>query len=500
MKKWTFLLAVGAAVASFVFGNGARQKDRSGLAMGHRSDNPVGRVQVKKSELDALFTFYNENGMFNGIVLAAENGAVIYRRAFGFSDFEKKTPLDPTAVMSIGSVAKPFTALAIMMLKEDGRLSYQDKLTDYFPKFPEYANAITIRHLLTHTSGLVDFINDLHLLDSLPELTDRIGLDSLISQPAPKFAAGKRYSYCNSGYFLLGLVIEKITGKRYREFLEESVFKPLGMRHTYVLDETVGAIPHRINSYKFFWEKSDDDLRLKANGNGNMYSTVDDLLRFDQALYSDVLIGQKTLREAYRTENLTGGGDYLYGFGWRIPKNLPGSIAYHNGGIAGFRAHLWRDLSHKNTLIVLANNTRISQDPHILEAADAIMQGKPWERGKIMASEFFMENWYFKGFAAAMKKLRWAAENDIPHYEFSPDHLNDIGYFFLNRNQMAEAIKVFEFALELIPGDANLWDSLGEAHMRAGNTVEAIKKYQKALEIDPDCETAKNALTKLQNK
>lgn len=457
-------------------------------------------VQNKGNELDKLFSYYNENGMFSGIVLAAEKGEVVYKRAFGFSDFEKKIPLDASSVFSIGSVTKPFTALAIMMLKEDGLLSYEDRLRDYFPAFPDYAKPITVRHLLTHTSGLVDFINDLDLLDKVPELTDEIGLDSLINQPGLKFEPGERYSYCNSGYFLLALIIERVTGKTYREFLEENIFKPLGMNHTYILDMTITHIPNRINSYKFFWEKNDDDLHLKANGNGNLYSTVDDLLLFDQALYSDKLISQETLRDAYDTRDLPRGRNYVYGFGWRIPTDPPGNIVYHNGGIAGFRAHFWRDMNNKNTLIVLSNNTWLSDAPDILSAADNIMQGKPYELGRIMVSEFFIENWYFKGFDAAVKRMRYAIENDSSRYDFSPASLNDVGYFFLNRNQVDEALRMFKFALELHPHDYDLWDSLGEAYMTAGNNVEAIKNYKKALELNPDCETAKRALQKLEKE
>jgi CubicO group peptidase (beta-lactamase class C family) len=457
-------------------------------------------AQNKSNELDKLFNYYSANGMFSGIVLAAENGNVFYKEAFGFSDFENKIPLDTSCVMSIGSVTKPFTAVAIMRLKDDGLLSYEDKLVDYFPVFPDYAREITIRHLLTHTSGLVDYINDLGLLDKVPELTDEIGLDSLINQPDLKFETGGKYSYCNSGYFLLGLIIEKVTGKTYREFLEEKIFKPLGMNHTYVLDESMTNVPNRINSYKFFWEKSEDDLHLKANGNGNMYSTVDDLLLFDQALYTDKLISQKTVQEAYDTTGVRTGRGYAYGYGWRIPTDPPGNVVYHNGGIAGFRAHFWRDLHNRNTLIVLSNNTWLSQNPGILSAADNIMLGKPYRLGKIAVSEYFMENYYSKSFDYAVKQMRYAAENDSSKYEFSPDQINDLGYFFLNRNQFNEAINIFKFALELHPNNYNLWDSLGEAYMAVGNNTEAIINYKKALELNPNCETAKRALQILEQQ
>jgi CubicO group peptidase (beta-lactamase class C family) len=457
-------------------------------------------AQNKSSELDRLFTYYNENGMFNGIVLAAENGKIIYKRAYGFSDFENKISLDSSAVFSIGSVTKSYTALAIMMLNEQGLLSYEERLFDYFPEFPDYAKPITIRHLLTHTSGLIDFINDLDLLDKVPEVTDTICLDSLISQRALKFESGKKYSYCNSGYFLLALIIEKVTGHTYGEFLEENIFKPLGMNHTYVLDESITNIPNRVNSYESFWVKNDKDLHLKANGFGNIYSTVDDQFLFDQALYTDKLISQKALKVAYDTTGLIDRRKYVYGFGWKISLAPPGNIVYHNGALAGFRTQFWRDLNNKNTLIILANNTWLSVTPDILSAAENIMLDKPFALGKISAEELFYENWYFKGSDAALKILQEVTANDSSHYYIHPWEINDIGYFFLNRNEYRQSIEIFKYAVRLFPNDHNLWDSLGEAYMKAGNKSEAIKNYKKALELNPDCETAKRALQILEKK
>ncbi len=139
-------------------------------------------AQEKSRNLNKLFSYYNLNGMFNGIVLAAENGKIIFKKAYGFADFERKTHLDTSSVFSIGSVTKPFTATAIMILNERGLLSYEDKLIKYYPNFPSYFEHITIRHLLTHTSGLYDFLGDLDLINKTPEVTNKIALDSLISQ------------------------------------------------------------------------------------------------------------------------------------------------------------------------------------------------------------------------------------------------------------------------------------------------------------------------------
>lgn len=447
-----------------------------------------------KENLHKFFSYYNQNGMFNGVVLAAENGKVVFTKAYGFADFENKISLETSSVFAIGSITKPYTATAIMMLMERGLLSYDDKLVDFFPDFPSYANEITIRHLLTHNSGLVDYINNLSLLDKLPEVNSKSAYDSIICQPKLKSVPGERYSYSNSNYLLLGLIIQKVSGKTYREFIKENIFHPLDMDNSYVYDETVENIPGRVNPYAAFWEKTDSDIRHKANGCGNIYSTAYDQFLFDQALYTDKLVSQKTMQEAYDTTGLLDRRNYVYGYGWKIPINQQERIVYHNGSVGGFQGQLWRLLSEKKTLIILCNNTWISKQSDILSGAENIMLGKPFSFGQISAEELFYETWYMNGFDAGVTKLRQVYQNGFKKYYLFPYEINAIGYHFINRNEISQAIEIFKLSVEMYPDNYHLLDSLGEAYLKAGDKVNSAKYYNKALEINPDLETAKEAL------
>jgi len=452
----------------------------------------------KSSELDRLFNYYHEVGMFNGAVLAAENGRVIYSQTFGFSDFENKTSLSPSSVFCIGSVTKPFTALAVMILKERGKLSYDDKLTKYFPEFEVYARDVSLRHLLTHTSGMPDYANDLKMQLQHPVLTNALVFDALVRQPALKFKAGEKYAYSNSGYFLLAMVIEKVSGKKYGEFLAENIFRPLGMDHTFAYDETMAVIPNRVNGYENIWQKRDEYLQWKVAGNGNIYSIAHDLWLFDQALYKETLVRQSTLREAYDTTRLIANNrnGRKYGFGWHILGDS-GQVVYHRGGLEGFRCQYWRNLEKHDALIILGNNTWLSSCPDILTGAENIMLGKPYTLAKQDVTVLFFEHWYLKGYEPALRNLLEAKAKARTQYEFSEQSINDLGYSFMNRGEFRKAVEIFKLNVELFPESANVYDSLGEAYMKSGDTKQAIIHYEKSLKLDPQNTGAMEILKKL---
>jgi len=457
-------------------------------------------AQSKSSELDKLFNYYHEAGMFNGAVLAGENGRMIYSKTFGFSDFENKTSLSPSSVFCIGSITKPFTALAIMTLKERGKLSYDDKLIEYIPEFKIYAKDVTLRHLLTHTSGILDYANDLKMQLRYPELTNARVFDVLIHQPALKFKAGEKYAYSNSGYFLLAMVIEKVSGKKYGDFLTETIFRPLGMDHTHAYDETMAVIPGRVNAYENFWKKRDEYLQWKVVGNGNIYSTAHDLWLFDRALYGETLVSQSTLREAYDTTRLVAGkkDGSQYGFGWHIQPG--GQVVYHRGGLEGFRCQYWRNIEKQDALIILGNNTWLSSCPDILTGAQNIMLGKPYTLAKQGITALFFEYWYLKGYELALKKFQEAKDKARTQYDFSEETINDLGYSFVNREEFHQAVEIFKLNVELYPESANAFDSLGEAYLKAGDTKQAILNYERSLKLDPQNNSAIEILKKLRSK
>lgn len=462
------------------------------------AQNPI---DEKIQKINNLFSYYNENGMFNGVVLVAENGKISYHKAFGFSDFENKIPLNTSSVFSIASLTKPYTATAIMMLEERGLLSYDDKLSKYLPEFPAYADGIKIEHLLTHTSGIIDYLSrGLRLQHKAPIITIQVVLDSLIRQPNLSFPTGNKYSYSNSNYLLLALIIEKVSGLSYREFLEENIFDPLGMKDSYVRDEINSNIPDRVNAYDAYWEKNEDDLKYFDIGGNGIYSTAYDQFLFDQALHTEKLVSQASLQNAFDTTGLLDRQKYVYGYGWKIPIDIEGNIVFHNGAIGGFCCELWRSIDKKESLIILSNDTWIRFVPDIISGAENIMQGKPYELGKKSAAVLFFESWYMNGFQAAMEKLKSAMNMTPQEYYLEPWEIHFLGQsLFLDKNYLEEAIEVFEFSTEMFPQGPVLWSTLGEAYMKNSQNDLAIQCYEKVLELNPESSNARKMLNKLKN-
>jgi CubicO group peptidase (beta-lactamase class C family) len=457
-------------------------------------------AQNKSMQLDSLFNYYSNNGSFSGVVLAAENGKVIFNKMYGFSDYENKRPMDSSGAFNIASITKPFTALALMMLKEKGKLSYEDKLLKYLPDFPTYAKDITIRHLLTHSSGIKDYANELHLSRVLNVLTTKIVYDSLIHQPRLNMKPGEKYSYSNSGYFLLALIIEKVSGMSYKEFIEKEVFRPLGMYHSYVLTETDTVIPNRVNGYYGNWQKDMDDLNCRVPGDGNIYTTASDFFLFTQALDNYSIVSKKTLEEAYDTSSAKSIRKGIkYGFGWIIQNDSTGTIVSHNGGLGGFRCQLWRNLKKHNTLIVLCNTTFLAECSGILPAAQNIMNDKPYSLGKIPITELFYEKISQRGFQAAMRAIRKEKANANSIYSFPEMIINNLGLDFLLQKKPLFAIEVLKLNVELYPESWNAWDSLAEAYFATGNYNFSVDADKKSLQLNPENKYAKERLNKLKS-
>lgn len=446
-------------------------------------------AQTKSQKIDGLFSYYNENGMFNGAVLIAENGKIVYNKTFGFSDFENKMPFDSLSVFAIASITKPYTATAVMMLKENGLLSYDDKLTKYFPEFPTEASTISLRNLLTHTSGIPDFRGNKFKVYKQPIITDKMAYDTLKTNFLLEFQPGTKYSYSNSNYFLLAMIIEKVSKMSYREFIENRIFKPAGMHNSYVQGEFIDSIPNRVSAYVYYWDKTDYDLQDRASGHGNIYSTIYDQYLFDQALYSNRLVKKETLEEAYDFSlYLDSKNGYRYGLGWRIAGETEGKgIVLHRGSLAGFKGLLWRDLTRKNTLIILSNNWWLSETPEIISGGQNIMEGKDYKLAKVSIQALFLDNWYMYGFDAAMKKMRKVVAEEPDQYDYSEDLLNNLGYYFIySRSEPSFAKSILEFSLEIYPQSDVLWDSLGEMNLILGNKPAAIFCYEKSLNFNPE--------------
>lgn len=308
--------------------------------------------------LDSALTALHQFQLFNGVVLVAKDGNVLYKKAFGINDVSGKTPLSTQSPFNLASVSKQFVAMTIMLLKEENKLSYEDAVQQHLPTFP-YPN-ISIRHLLTHTSGMPEYFDlaqrHLILIDTLTN-TDLLQLLAH-HKPPLEFEPGSRWTYCNTGYVLLASLVEKISGKPFAQFFAERIAQPLRLQHTFVYHFKGPQAPaQRVLGMRRENGKllSDDLISMDGViGDGNVYSSVEDLLKWEQALYSEKLVKKSSLDEAFTPVKLNDGRTYPYGFGWSIAKN--GQELSHTGSWVGFRTSINRDLGQKYTLITLDNS------------------------------------------------------------------------------------------------------------------------------------------------
>jgi CubicO group peptidase (beta-lactamase class C family) len=324
------------------------------------------------SRLEAYLKPFVETGNFTGTVLVARKSRVLFRHSYGMANYELRVPNSPETRFHLASVSKAFTAAAILQLQEQGRLSVTDPLSRFIPDFPN-GGRITLHNLLTHTSGIPD-INDLPDYDTfarsphtIPELVAKFADLPLESQP------GSSYNYSNSNYNLLALVLEKVTGESYRGYLRKHIFDPVGMEESGHDGDASQLIPMAASGYKpagiSDYEKAPYLDWSNKTGNGSLYSTVDDLYRFDRALNTDSVLKAST-RQKYFIE---GTGNR---YGWYIGKRLGHRVMSGKGRSPGFAAELDRFLDDDVTIILLTNSySTVSQDP-IAQALAAIVFGQ----------------------------------------------------------------------------------------------------------------------------
>lgn len=316
---------------------------------------------------------------FTGSILIARDGQPIVSKSYGMANVELGVPNTPTTVFRLASLTKQFTATAIMMLQERGKLSVNDPISKYLTDCPESWKSITIRHLLTMTSGIPGVTAlELGPLRGLPVPWDQ-WLEATKKKPMD-FAPGEDFKYANSGYTLLGFIIERVSGKSYGEFLQENIFAPLGMKQS-GYEDPLRIIKNRATGYR---QLPGDPITnvpyaevIRLYAAGGIYSTTEDLLRWDQALNTNKLLSQKSLDEMYTPfrEMLPGKG---YAYGWWTSQKFGRREIAHGGNLAGFITYIARFPSDRVTVIVLSNNGRGSSGK-ICNVLSAIVFGAPYE-------------------------------------------------------------------------------------------------------------------------
>jgi CubicO group peptidase (beta-lactamase class C family) len=315
----------------------------------------------KSAQVDALFAPFNRDNTPGAVILVIQDGQIVHHKGYGLARLDTKEPMGRNTALDLASLSKQFTAMAVMILAERGKLSYDDPLSKYFPEFPAYAQKITLRNLLTHTSGLIDVVNATWFKPDYQPVSKEVAA-FLAKEQNPKYAAGERFEYNNTGYLLLALIVEKASGQSFARFMHENVFKPLGMNHTVIWDEKKPKIEHAAISYGAVdgvfkpIDLLSDTFVFGAKG---VISTTDDLARWVEALDTGKLVKPETLRLAFTPMKLNDGTESAYGFGWGIGKENGLATIEHPGGYLGYRTNIKRYPSERTTIVVLSNNGQL---------------------------------------------------------------------------------------------------------------------------------------------
>jgi CubicO group peptidase (beta-lactamase class C family) len=362
------------------------------VASGLESKYLRGRQKVTEHEsLDKYLSGLvskDEPGLAAAVI---KNGqpAMIY--SAGVTDIKTLQPITAKTNFRLASVTKQFTACAVMLLARDGRLHYDQSLKDYFPDFPAYGQAITIRHLLTHTSGLPDYEDLLPPADPArtieeQQITDNQVLDLLKKQKKGKFRPGGEWSYSNSGYVLLGLIIEKASGQPFDEFLHDRIFAPLGMETTVLYERNKNTVQSRAYGHTRVagrWEIQDQSLTSATRGDGRIYSSVEDLIKWDEAWRGETLLSAEEKKLALTPVKVRGKGPVeldgrpaAYGFGWFLNPWEGHQRAWHYGETAGFRTTIQRFYQDSLTVIILANRDDLDPSSIALRLARSFLSSK----------------------------------------------------------------------------------------------------------------------------
>ena len=350
----------------------------------------MGLMACKTNNLSYHEALFNqiENGGFNGNVLVFEKGEINLKKAFGLANINNGDSLKIGSIFRLGSVSKQFTAMAVAILEEDGVLSYDQNIQDVIPELPYIG--ITVEHLLQHTSGLPDYL-DLMINHWKPELEENdparyiSGNEDIVQMmiektPEIHFEPGQKWEYSNTGYVLLATIVERVSGKPFEVFLKERIFEPAGMTNTSVYKFVDGQDPKMpLRVFGFSDENgerilNDTHFLNFAKGDGGVYSTLEDLLRWDRILHTDELVTAATLERVFTAGKLNNGEAFEYGFGWFLDNKNPRiKIVYHGGGWVGFGTYIYRDISRDSCFIILTNNSSWQEVETLVEKFKIIM-------------------------------------------------------------------------------------------------------------------------------
>lgn len=428
--------------------------------------------------------------LFSGNVLVARGDEVLFRKSYGLANREWDIANDASTRFRIGSLTKQFTAVLVLQLVEEGKLALDQPLSTYLDWYPrENGAGVTLHALLNHTAGLPNYTASVAVLDDIgAHGSSPIEVAKEHCLGAPRFEPGTRFEYCNTDYFLLGVLIETVTGKPYAEVLEERILAPAGM-HDSGMDEPGPLLAKRAAGYAFGLDGFENahfiDAAAATYSAGGMYSTTDDLLRWERALFGDVLLSPAS-RALLCTPGLGN-----YGYGVYATRNGGGhgttTVIGHNGSISGFTATLLRYVED-DLVVVLLDNTRCwdrcNPESIALGIHELLSGASPEPPRRSMKVELTERARSLDGEALVRfyRSIEGAPDYDLSGADVT---LNNLGYHLLQKGRVGDARVLLELATEEFPERDYLHDSLGEALIAAGDPTRARAAFEEALRLNP---------------
>lgn len=457
-----------------------------------QSPKPIKEIVQIENHLEEL----NSQNDFSGVVLIAKNDTIVFQKAYGYANLDFRIPNTLETKFSIASMGKMFTGISIMQLVERGLLSTNDKVGKYLPEYPNklVRDSVSIHQLLTHTSGLPDFMTAEYYASSKEKFRTINDLSYLYQTKELSYTPGTKFAYCNSDYMVLGLIIERITGQTYDEYIEENIFQIAKLANTrnYMKDHIVENLAVGYSRSTFYPGELMKNTYLggiTGGPAGGGYSTISDILNFSKALKNNKFLSKKN------TEILTKGkvDGSTYGYGFVDVNTNQHRIIGHNGGHFGVASELriFEDLNY--TVVLLTNR----------DAEDGFLDVRYFIQEQLTGSTPSIES--YRNTREVIESII-KNQNSLANKALSSklglreDMLNVEGYHQLNLKNYDIAIKLFKFTTESSPNSANAFDSLAEAYMRSGDKDKAIINYEKSLKLDPSNTNAKEMIERLKLK
>ena len=467
--------------------------------------------QTKFNAIDTVMNLYAADDYFNGVVLVAEDGKILYHHAFGYADFEWRIPNTLDTKFEVASITKTFTALMVMRLVESGKIDLKRPIAEYLPDYRgEGAESITIDELLQHSSGMQRDISDFPVSgNNFPDVVAKVNEEffslkervEIISKRPLLFKPGTDFSYSSDGYDVLGRILEVVCRDSYEAVLDSLLLQPLAMNESGYKNHYV-VVSKRAVGYAETYSGLERGRQIGIAPSGGIFSTTADLLKWEQSLYTDKVITQKSRDLIFKK------GPYSPEYGWKVNDNYFGTNTADSvravmctGALPGFNSLVVRFLSDKRTIIVLENIRRLSykQDEIVRTLAD-ILYGRPYALPKKSLAKELLRVIQTSGIAAAESTFS-SFQKAPAEYSLTEAELNSVGYYLLyDLHNVDKAVAVFKINTVQFPDSWNAFDSLGEGYMVHGDKKRAVENYRRSLVLNSDNSNAKRMIEEMMKK